>query len=127
MFTKKGYPLVICYIAIENHHLIIVDFPSYSRKWWIFPVRYVSLPGVQGKSPFFMGKSTISMAIPSTDLHWFSARLPQLHRFAPQRRSLRAQRLAGAAVRGGLLGEVPGASEQRSTPPALEGKMGGKW
>jgi hypothetical protein len=56
-------------------------------------------------------------SIPSTDLHWFSARLPQLHRFAPQRRPLRAQRLAGAAVRGGLLGEVPGASDQRSSHP----------
>ena len=29
------YPLVICYIAIENDHLVIVDKSHW--KWWIFP------------------------------------------------------------------------------------------
>ena len=35
------YPLVICYIAIENGH----RHSGFSHeKWWIFPVRYVKLP-----------------------------------------------------------------------------------
>ena len=37
------YPLVICYIAIENGPVEIVDLPM-KIAWWIFPVRYVSLP-----------------------------------------------------------------------------------
>ena len=35
------YPLVICYIAIENGHLEIVDLPIKNGD---FPVRYVHLP-----------------------------------------------------------------------------------
>ena len=35
------YPLVICYIAIENHHR---NSEFSHEKWWIFPVRYVKLP-----------------------------------------------------------------------------------
>ena len=35
-----SYPLVICYIAIENHHRNSVDFPI--KNGWIFPVRYVT-------------------------------------------------------------------------------------
>ena len=31
-------------IAIENGPVEIVDLPSYIA-WWIFPVRYVNLPG----------------------------------------------------------------------------------
>ena len=35
------YPLVICYVAIENDPVEIVDkIPLIA--WWIFPVRYVS-------------------------------------------------------------------------------------
>ena len=34
-----NYPLVICYIAIENSHRKFIDeFPL--KAWWIFPVRY---------------------------------------------------------------------------------------
>ena len=48
MYTSIGidpyphvYPLVICYIAIENDPVEIVDFPIFLA-WWIFPVRYVN-------------------------------------------------------------------------------------
>ena len=37
----EEYPLVICYIAIENHHR---NSEFSHEKWWIFPVRYVKLP-----------------------------------------------------------------------------------
>ena len=39
------YPLVICYIAIENGPVEIVDFPM---KHGDFPVRYVKLPEGNG-------------------------------------------------------------------------------
>jgi hypothetical protein len=37
-FVADVYPLVICYIAIENGDLV----RGFTHcKWWIFPVRYV--------------------------------------------------------------------------------------
>ena len=42
------YPLIICYIAIENGPVEIVDLPMTHRD---FPVRYVKLPeGNVGKT-----------------------------------------------------------------------------
>ena len=42
------YPLVICYIAIENGPVEIVDLPI---KNCDFPVRYVSVPEIPKKGP----------------------------------------------------------------------------
>ena len=50
MDCLKIYPLVICYIAMENGPFI-VDFPI--KDGWIFPVRYVKIP--EGKPPFSYG------------------------------------------------------------------------
>jgi len=43
------YPLVICYIAIENGPVEIVDLPI---KNCDFPVRYVSVPEIPKKAPW---------------------------------------------------------------------------